>query len=98
MSPKTIRLIALGVFLLLLPLAIWLAPDFSSTSRSLPPDTTTTPLTTLPVQEPPCKDEHPEWRKAREIDGVKIAEAIACDPDSPYDVAFAVNANFYTIR
>lgn len=90
MSPKIIRLIALGIFLLLLPLAIWLTPDFSSSNRPIPPDTNPVPLTTLPVQEPPCKDEHPEWRKAWDIDGVKIAESIACDPDSPYDVAFAV--------
>ncbi len=48
------------------------------------------PVTTKNVQEPMCKNEHPDWRPAQEIDGVKILEAPLCDPDNPYDIAFAV--------
>ncbi|MBM4208118.1 MAG: copper oxidase [Gammaproteobacteria bacterium] len=40
--------------------------------------------------ESPCYDEHPEWRKAQTIEGVEIAESLACDPDNPYDIAASV--------
>ena len=37
--------------------------------------------------EPFCPDIHPEWRKAQEIDGVKIDESLACSPDNPWAIA-----------
>jgi manganese oxidase len=40
--------------------------------------------------EPPCPDEHPEWRLAQMIDGVDIRPAPACEPDNPFDVALSV--------
>ncbi|CAG7857278.1 hypothetical protein MCAMS1_02046 [biofilm metagenome] len=40
--------------------------------------------------ESPCYNEHPEWRKAQVIDGVEIAESLACDPDNPFDIAASV--------
>jgi len=42
------------------------------------------------AQEKPCSNEHPEWRQAQIIDGVKIAESLSCEPDNPYDVAASV--------
>ena len=44
--------------------------------------------------EPPCLNEHPEWRQAQVIDGVDIAASPGCDPDNPFDVAVStVGAN-----
>ncbi|MGR9116700.1 MAG: multicopper oxidase domain-containing protein [Gammaproteobacteria bacterium] len=40
--------------------------------------------------EKPCSNDHPEWRQAQQIDGVDIMEALACEPDNPYDVAASV--------
>ena len=40
--------------------------------------------------ESPCYNEQPEWRKAQVIDGVEISEALACDPDNPFDIAASV--------
>ena len=40
--------------------------------------------------EKPCPNDHPEWRPAQVIDGVRIDEALSCEPDNPYDVAAAV--------
>lgn len=40
--------------------------------------------------EPPCLNDHPEWRKTQVIEGIEIAEAPACEPDNPYDVAMSV--------
>ncbi len=40
--------------------------------------------------EPPCPDEHPEWRPAQEIEGVSIVASPQCQPDNPYEVAAAV--------
>ncbi|MGR9086675.1 MAG: multicopper oxidase domain-containing protein [Gammaproteobacteria bacterium] len=40
--------------------------------------------------EKPCPDDHPEWRQAQVIEGVRIEEARSCEPDNPYDVAASV--------
>ena len=40
--------------------------------------------------EKPCSNEHPDWRQAQMIDGVKIDAAPSCEPDNPYDIAVAV--------
>ena len=40
--------------------------------------------------EPVCKFNMPEWRKAQEIEGVKIQESLRCQPDNPYTVAALV--------
>ncbi len=99
MSFKIIRWLAFLCLLLLLPLAVWLATEFVNGSNTVPA-TNLSPTTTLAVKTP-CKDEHPGWRKAWEIDGVKIAESVACDPDNPFDIAFAVkganNASMKTL-
>ncbi|NOT84742.1 MAG: multicopper oxidase domain-containing protein [Methylococcaceae bacterium] len=100
MSPKKIRLFASLLLLLLVPLAIWLKPDFINSSTAIVPATNLAPKTTTQtVQEAPCKNEHPDWRKAQEIDGVKIAESVLCDPDNPYDIAFAAKgANHVSMK
>ena len=85
-----VRLLALIVFFSLIPLAVWLTPDFFKGTGEIIPATDTTSVTTKNIQEAPCKNEHPEWRKAQEIDGVTIIESPLCEPDNPYDIAFAV--------
>lgn len=52
-----------------------------------PPDTSPHALSKQAGFEIPCKNEHPEWLPAQVIDGVEIAESLACNPDNPYDVA-----------
>jgi FtsP/CotA-like multicopper oxidase with cupredoxin domain len=37
--------------------------------------------------EPVCPDENPDWRKAQEIDGVRIEESLVCTPDNPAEIA-----------
>ena len=37
--------------------------------------------------EPPCPNEHPEWRDEQVIEGVKIERSPGCEPDNPYFVA-----------
>ncbi|MFA5982575.1 MAG: multicopper oxidase domain-containing protein [Methylococcaceae bacterium] len=66
------------------------------------PDLILTPAITAPATirtlikgensgiEKPCLNEHPEWREAQEIDGVKIEASPLCEPDNPYDVAASV--------
>lgn len=90
MSYPYIRLTIVLLILLLIPLAIWLAPDFKQGQSASIPETLTVPALTKNTQEAPCKNEHPEWRSAQEIDGVSIAASQLCDPDNPYDIAIAV--------
>jgi manganese oxidase len=40
--------------------------------------------------EPPCANEHPEWREEQVIEGVKIERSPVCEPDNPYFVAAVV--------
>lgn len=42
---------------------------------------------TLGPAEPPCPDEHPDWRKRQVIEGVTVEESLACSPDNPWAVA-----------
>lgn len=37
--------------------------------------------------EPPCSDEHADWRPAQTIDGVEVAEEKSCEPHNPFEVA-----------
>ncbi len=52
------------------------------------------PPATLPIDlgasEPPCPNEHPEWRDAQVIEGVTIERSAVCEPDNPYLVAAVV--------
>ena len=52
------------------------------------------PPATLPIDlgtsEPPCANEHPEWRDAQVIEGVAIERSTVCEPDNPYLVAAVV--------
>ncbi len=90
MPQHYIRLFTVLLLLALLPAAVWLFPDFNESLSGTPPATNPKPAVTLSTQEAPCKNEHHEWRHATVIDGVDIAAAPLCDPDNPYDIAFAV--------
>lgn len=86
MQNKYIRLLSLILIVLLIPLAIWLRPGkFEEADLNSP--STQSRLTRPAGFEKPCRDEHPEWRQAQTIDGVEIAESLACSPDNPYDIA-----------
>jgi hypothetical protein len=41
----------------------------------------------LSQAEPVCPDEHPDWRKRQEIEGVIVEESPVCNPDNPWAVA-----------
>ena len=40
--------------------------------------------------EPPCANEHPEWREEQVIEGVTIERSPVCEPDNPYFIAAVV--------
>jgi multicopper oxidase len=73
----------------------WLPPALEPAQRLLlgrgpyesPPASETIDLGEV---EPPCPNEHPEWREEQVIEGVKIERSPACEPDNPYFVAAVV--------
>ncbi|NOT13497.1 MAG: multicopper oxidase domain-containing protein [Methylococcaceae bacterium] len=65
-------------------------PKLSETAGVLPPLTVFHRSEEAVSQEKPCSDEHPEWRQAQTIEGIKLEESIACEPDNPFDVVAAV--------
>lgn len=69
----------LGAALVLMPLVVSALPD-------LPESVTIDPGEIEPV----CNSYNPEWRKAQEIEGVKIQESLLCSPDRPEDIAIEV--------
>jgi len=87
MQNKYLRLLSLLLIVLLIPLAYWLRPGKFEAADLSPPPTRPIAASRPSGFESPCKDEHPEWRQAQVIDGVEIAESLACSPDNPYDVA-----------
>ncbi len=90
MQKKLLFFIALLLLPAVIALAVWLIPDFSETALPVPPETDTLAGKQNAGFEKPCKNEHPEWRKAVTIDGVEISESILCEPDNPFNVAASV--------
>ncbi len=41
----------------------------------------------LGLAEPLCPDDHPEWRKRQEMEGIVIEESPVCSPDNPAEIA-----------
>ena len=84
---NTFYWILLALTPICISLAVWLLlPEFSRGEDLKSPSTLSLDL--LPAgQEKPCKEDNPEWRQAQQIDGVKIAESLSCNPDNPYAVA-----------
>lgn len=74
----------------LIALAVYFAPSLSQHADITPPETVLYRSEATAAVEKPCSNEHPEWRPAQVIDGVAINEALACEPDNPYDIALAV--------
>ena len=79
------------LILILLAIAVQFAPSLVQKAEINPPATAYSRAQgdTSKI-ESPCSNEHPEWRQAQVIDGVEIAEAPACEPDNPYDIAASV--------
>jgi FtsP/CotA-like multicopper oxidase with cupredoxin domain len=92
------RVLILSFFVVLLGVAVWLLPPswlpqqmqdyyyafFGESTYREPPASQTIDLGKA---EPPCPDEHPDWRKRQVIEGIAIEESLACDPDNPWAVA-----------
>ena len=74
----------------LITLAVYIAPDLQKKADINPPATVSNTRTANISIEKPCSNEHPEWRPAQVIDGVKIDAAPSCEPDNPFDIAAAV--------
>ncbi len=74
---------------ILVGIASQFVPHLSEQAGVTPPDTVASQLESDGTEKP-CLNEHPDWRKAQVIDGVEIAESLACDPDNPFDIAAAV--------
>jgi len=87
MQNKYLRVLIVLLIALLIPLAFWLKPGAIEEAGLTPPETSPEAMSKQTGLEIPCKNEHPEWREAQVIDGVKIDESLACNPDNPYDVA-----------
>ncbi len=87
MQNKYLRGLIILLIAFLIPLAVWLRPGAMQEGGLKPPDTSHQVMSKQAGFEIPCKNEHPEWRQAQVIDGVEIAESLACNPDNPYDVA-----------
>ena len=87
MQNRYIFFLAVLLIPALIALAVWITPDFSETAKAVPPKTDVLAGKQNSGYEKPCRNEHPEWRKAANIDGVQISESVLCEPDNPYDVA-----------
>ena len=89
MQKKYLVLLSL-VLMIALSWAIYaLLPKAEEKAEIKAPDTVYTAEDPTSVEKP-CLNEHPDWRQAQEIEGVKIEASSLCDPDNPYDVAVAV--------
>ena len=89
--PKRFRLL-LAILLIpaLVAVAVYFVPMPTQKAGITPPATVFNRTAETVAVEKPCSNEHPEWRQAQVIDGVKIDEALSCEPDNPYDIAVAV--------
>jgi manganese oxidase len=86
-----ITYITVALILALVAIAFRIAPGLTGKAGVNPPANLYTRVQgdTSKI-EPPCLNDYPEWRQAQVIEGVEIAEASACEPDNPYDVAMSV--------
>lgn len=89
--PKKYALPLIVILIAVLATAAFsLVPSQTEKAVINPPATTYTQSADSNSTEKPCLNEHPEWRAAQEIEGVKIEASSLCEPDNPYDVAVAV--------
>ena len=75
---------------LILASAAWQLRPHSTVTMGADLPATTPEMFAENDSEPPCPNEHPDWRAAQEIEGVAIDAALECEPDNPYDIAVAV--------
>ncbi|MGZ8241480.1 MAG: multicopper oxidase domain-containing protein [Methylobacter sp.] len=87
---KRILVLLILLISLLAAIAVQFLPKPSQKAGLLPPATVYHLSGETVSVEKPCSNEHPEWRQAQVIDGVKIDEALSCEPDNPYDTAASV--------
>ena len=90
MPKKYSILLILLLCFALVSTAFFLIPSQTEPAGINPPPTTYKQSADNSSTEKPCLNEHPEWRAAREIEGVKIEASNLCEPDNPYDIAVAV--------
>ncbi|MFI3187863.1 MAG: multicopper oxidase domain-containing protein [Methylococcaceae bacterium] len=90
MTKKLLPLLLLLAIAALVAVAVYFVPTPLQNAGITPPATVFYQSEETAAVEKPCSNEHPEWRQAQIIDGVKIDAALACEPDNPYDIAVAV--------
>lgn len=89
MTPKNLLVLFL-IAIVSTGVAIQFIPHIDEKAGINPPATVYNRSEEAGGTEKPCPNDHPEWRQAQVIDGVRIEESLACEPDNPYDVAAAV--------
>ncbi|WP_340121815.1 multicopper oxidase domain-containing protein [Methylobacter svalbardensis] len=90
MPKRSLLLLAILLIPLLVAVAVYFVPARLQKAGITPPATVFNRSGETDAVEKPCSNEHPEWRQAQVIDGVKIDAALSCEPDNPYDIAVAV--------
>jgi plastocyanin len=90
MTKKSLLLLLITLIGGLFATAIYLVPTLLQKAGLTPPATVFNHTGETVAVEKPCSNEHPEWRPAQVIDGVKIDESLSCEPDNPYDIAASV--------
>ncbi len=90
MSKRSLFVLLIVVISGLAASAVYLAPSTLQKSGLTPPATVFNRTGETVAVEKPCSNEHPEWREAQVIDGVKIEASPSCEPDNPYDIAVSV--------
>ncbi len=89
MSKKSLLILLILLVFGLIAAAVYFVPTPLQNAGLTPPATIFNRSDPSAVVKP-CSNEHPEWREAQIIDGVKIAAAPSCEPDNPYDIAVSV--------
>lgn len=90
MPKRSLLLLAMLLIPLLVAVAVYFVPARLQKAGITPPATIFYRSGETDAIEKPCSNEHPDWRQAQVIDGVKIDAALSCEPDNPYDIAVAV--------
>ncbi len=93
MIKKYLPFLLLLLIAALVAVAVYFVPTPLQSADITPPATVFYRSEETVAVEKPCSNEHPEWRQAQIIDGVKIEAALSCEPDNPYDIAVAVKGS-----
>ncbi len=85
-SKKYLLLLLFCAFAIASSAMIWLRPDITARPSFPAPDSKDNSEWAGGFINP-CKNKHPDWRKAQTIEGVEIRPSPLCEPDNPYNIA-----------